>query len=845
MAKKILHLICNAHLDPVWLWEWEEGAAEALSTFRTAARLCEKFEGFVFNHNEALLYQWVEQYDPALFAKIKKLVKKRKWHIMGGWYVQPDCNMPSGESFVRQILVGKRYFREKFGVEPKTAINFDSFGHTRGLVQILKKAGYSSYMFCRPDPDWLSLQDEDFIWVGYDGSEILTHRASEHYNSQKGKAAQRIKKWLRENSDKDNGILLWGIGNHGGGASREDLERIAALMASDTGWDIRHGIPEDYYAGLKSKAAKLPRRFRDINPWAVGCYTSMARVKHKHRALENSYFLTEKMVTHAALLGKIVYPRDQLRRVLDDLLFCQFHDILPGSSTPRVEDFAQQRMDHGLEILSRLRTKVFFALLSGQPKAKQEEYPIFIYNPHPFPIQQILVCEFQPHEPHFDQKYVWIPEVKDAQGRRVSCQMEKESSTLSVEWRKRAVFWADLQPGQMSRFVCRLKNKKPKPEPARAEKSLLVLRSNRAEIAIRASTGLVEYYRIKGVDFLRPRAFQALVMEDYPDPWAMKVRSFRNYDGRFSLMSEQDCAWFAGVTVPRLKPVRIIEDGPVRTVVEALFKYNHSFLCQRYKIPKKGSEFEVELRVQWNEKDRMLKVAVPAKFRDGICRGQVACGTEEFQKTDDELVAQKWMGVFSSNDRYALTVINDRTYGFDFKNGEIRLSLLRSAAYAADTGESLALRVQDRFLPRLDQGERIFRFWINGGEAAERLAGVDREALAKNETPIALCCFPSGQGKRVLPSLVLEDDAIQTSAVKMAEARNWLIIRFFEPTGKKRKTRVRIPCLHLAFDLCFDPFEIKSIAVNRDTKDYFEVDLMEEKIKKQGLLFQTEKNKDK
>ena len=141
-AFRNVHLVCNAHIDPVWLWEWEEGAATAISTFRVAADLCEKFDDFVFNHNEAILYQWVEEYEPALFKRIQDLVARGKWHIMGGWYLQPDCNLPSGESFVRQIILGRNYFEDKFNVRPSTAINFDPFGHSRGLVQIMAKAGY-------------------------------------------------------------------------------------------------------------------------------------------------------------------------------------------------------------------------------------------------------------------------------------------------------------------------------------------------------------------------------------------------------------------------------------------------------------------------------------------------------------------------------------------------------------------------------------------------------------------------------------------------------------------------------------------------------------------------------
>ncbi len=840
MKDKALFLVCNAHLDPVWLWEWEEGAAETLSTFRTAAQLCEEYEEFVFTHNEALLYQWIEEYEPELFVKIKELVKKKKWHILGGWYIQPDCNMPSGESFVRQILVGKKYFKKKFGVEPKTAINFDSFGHTRGLVQILKKAGYTSYLFCRPDQNWLPLPAEDFLWVGYDGSAIVTHRATEHYNSPKGQATQRVQKWMADNSDRTFGILLWGIGNHGGGPSREDLKQLRKLMAKQKNWDIRHGTPEDYFSALKKQTDELPHHSKDLNPWAVGCYTSMAAVKKKHRDLENLYYGTEKMVTHAALLGLIPYPREKLKEALEDLLFCEFHDILPGSGIPEVEEHAQQRLDHGLEILSRLRAHSFFALLAGQPRAKNGEFPIFVYNPHPFPLEQTVVCEFQPHEPHFEKNSRLIPEVWDHRRKKLPSQLEKESSTLSVEWRKRVVFKADLKPGQMNRFICRLKRETSGPEPSIKEKPLFVLRSNKAEWTIRTTTGLIESYKVNGVDFLKPRAFQALVMEDNSDSWGMKVRSFRNYEDKFSALPEQECARFAGVAGSKLKNVRIIEDGPVRTVVEALFLFNQSHICQRYMFPKKGSGFEVEVRVLWNEKDRMLKMAVPSMFRNGNCRGQVAYGVQEFEPTEDELVAQKWVGVVSSDNQYALTVINDRIYGFDYKDGELRISLLRSPAYAADAGDSWSPSTQNRFLPRMDQGERIFRFWINGGKAKERLALIDREALAKNERAMALCSFPSGEGKEIAPSLILSDRAIQVTAIKMAEDKNWIVFRLFEPTGRIRKTQVAIPGLNMDFDLSLGAFEIKTIAVDLGSKEMFELDLVERKLKTQGSLFKPE-----
>ena len=174
---KDLHLICNAHIDPVWLWDMEEGISAAISTFRMAAVFCEEYDGLVFNHNEVVVYKWIEEMEPELFARIQELVRKGKWHIMGGWYLQPDCNMPGGESFIRQMEAGREYFREKFGKQPTTAINFDPFGHSRGLVQLMAKAGFDSYLFCRPGQGDCPLPADDFIWVGFDGSEIMAHRA--------------------------------------------------------------------------------------------------------------------------------------------------------------------------------------------------------------------------------------------------------------------------------------------------------------------------------------------------------------------------------------------------------------------------------------------------------------------------------------------------------------------------------------------------------------------------------------------------------------------------------------------------------------------------------------------
>jgi alpha-mannosidase len=826
--RRRLHLVCNAHLDPIWLWEWEEGAAEALSTFRTAADLCEEFPGFIFNHNEVILYKWVEEYEPELFRRIQRLVREGKWNIMGGWWVQPDCNMPSGESFIRQALLGKAWFREKFGVDVRTAINFDSFGHTRGLVQILAKSGYDSYLCCRPEPSWCSLEGDEFVWVGYDGSQILATRARSFYGSGLGQAREKIEGWLKNYPGKQLGPLLWGVGNHGGGPSRLDLKEIKKLMAERADVDIRHSTPQAYFRDLRRIENELPRHAGDLNPFAVGCYTSMVRVKQKHRLLENEIFLAEKMATAATSQGLMDYPTTELRAALEDLLFTEFHDVLPGSSIQPAEEAALRTMDHGLELVSRAKARAFFALASGQPKARPDTIPVFVYNSHPYAVRTIVECEFQPANQNWSK--TWTDLEVFCRSRRLPSQVEKELSSLPLDWRKRVVFAVDLAPGQMNRFDCRMKVLPGKPVlKTHVKGNKFRFKTRDLEVIINARTGLMDRYRVGGVDLLKPGALQPLVIHDTEDPWGMTVRSFRKVAGRFTLASQKEGSRRSGLknTVPS---VRIVEDGPVRTVVEAVFSYGHSFICQRYKLPKTGTEMEVETRVQWAEADRFLKLSLPTTLADGEFLGQVACGVEHLPENGDEAVAQKWVAVVGRGQKLALTVSNDGTYGSDFAAGELRLSLLRSPAYSAHPIGDRQVLPPDRFMPRMEQGERLFRFWINGGGLAERLKLIDREALVHNEKPMALSFFPSGAGRKVKPFLTLAGEAVQLLAAKQAESGRDLIVRLFEPTGRKRAVTLACPLAGIRRKLAFTPFEIKTLRIDVRRRAVSETNLLEQPL---------------
>ena len=824
---KQIHLICNAHLDPVWLWEREEGVAATISTFRTAAELCENNRTFIFNHNEVILYEWVKEYEPKLFERIKKLVKAGRWHIMGGWYLQPDCNMPSGESLVRQILAGRQYFKNNFDVRPTTAINFDPFGHSRGLVQILEKSGYDSYLFGRPQQNqFMELKNDMFIWVGFDGSEVLAKRFRDWYNTLLGVAQKQVAERIEKSKD-DIVEILWGVGNHGGGPSRKDLADINAMIENRKDIKISHSTPEDYFAEARKNSVKFEKRRADLNPWGIGCYTSMVRIKQQHRKLENELYMVEKMASSAAANKFLKYPQDEIALASKDLMFGQFHDILPGSSIQSVEEAALATMGHGFEILSGIKVRCFFTLASGQRKAKQGQIPILVYNPHPYRIDGIVECEFNLSDPINDGSFTDVKVYQN--GKIIPSQLEKELSNFAGDWRKRIVFIAKLEPCQMNRFDCSLQGNSKRSVLKTVKNSKIVFENSQLKIVINAKTGFIDSYKIDGVDFVGRGAFCPVVLKDNEDAWRMDGTKFEREVGRFRLLDKVAGTKFSGFeNKAELNSVRIIENGDVRTVIEVVLGFEESFVCQRYKLPKIGTQFEVETRVYWNQKNRLLKLLIPMTDTGSEYLGQTAFGTQQLPSNGNEAVAQKWVAVVNEKADKCFTCINDGIYGSDFSGRNLRLTMLRSPAYAGHPAGTNDMVASGRFTERMDQGERLFRFWIDGGNIANRLDRVASDALAKNEKPFVLSFFPNGDGKKPKPFAVLDKEFVEISAIKKAENNNGWIIRLFNSTSRKQSAQLKLPVFGTKIKLKFSPFEIKTLRVDKIGK-LFEVNLMEEK----------------
>ena len=824
---KQIHLLCNAHLDPVWLWQWEEGVTEAISTFRTACDLLEEFEQFTFNHNESILYEWVKEYDPTLFERIRGFVVAGRWHIMGGWFIQPDCNMPSGESLVRNIQRGRRFFKKEFGKEPTAAINFDSFGHTRGLVQVLKQAGYDSYLVYRAGKAH-SIPESDFVWKGLGDAQIVVHRSDKGYNSVLGKAAPELEEYLKKYAHEPVTLFLWGVGDHGGGPSRKDLKDLGELFRSHPEYAFVHSTPETYFRKLRELKVPLPEWDQGLNPVADGCYTSQIRVKQKHRQLENALYSAEKMASAAEIQTGAPYPSETFRQAEYDLLFSEFHDILPGSDIKEAEEDALRLLDHGLELMAREKVRSTLALSAGQEKVKEGCSTVMLVNPHPFPYEGLFELETSMPAQNWDDIF-YYPQCS-INGEPVPTQYEFERNHFAIDWRKKAVIRAKLPAASLSRADIFFVPTEKRPEypsllPGEAEpfERDYVFDNGTLRFVLNLSTGLIDSLQADGKQILREGSMALTAYEDSFNPWGLDPRQ----KGRrsFRLMTDAEATAFCGLKKMG-KAIHIIEDGAVRTVIEALFTMNGSDAYLRYKLPKEGSSFEVEAGVYWNEKEMVLKLELNSAIQDADFTGQVPFGRDTLYQ-GEEAVSQKWLAV-NGKDR-ALAVMGDGGYGSSLRGNVLGLTVLRSAVHSAAHCQKLRTLEEERFVPRMDQGERIFK-WVFEAGGPQLTEGICNRALAWNEKPYALPFNASGNGEKPGILYTIDNPAVVVSALKKAESGDGYILRIYESEGKPQQANILFPGLDIREEIALKPFEIMTCLLSSKTRTLVKTQLLESDV---------------
>ncbi|MCX6572799.1 MAG: alpha-mannosidase, partial [Candidatus Aminicenantes bacterium] len=440
--KPTVHLICNAHLDPVWQWRWDEGASEALATFRNAVDILDGHPGIIFCHNEAVLYQWAERFDPALFDDIRRLVKAGRWSISGGWFIQPDVNLPGTESLIRTIAEGRRYFRDRFDAAPRVAYNFESFGHSGGLPQILRLAGYEMYVHMRPQADELALPADLYRWRGVDGTVIPAYRiAVGLYHTEHDNIEDRLRAGVELALKLGRDVpVFWGLGNHGGGATRRDLEAIDAFMARETRVRIVHSTPDRFCDAVKDAAAAAPIIDGDLQRCFTGCYTSLSRLKRQAVASLGRLVQAETASAAASWLAGARFREPELREAWKLHLFNDFHDILPGTCVEPAERDALGQYGRAEDIGRSISLEALVALNRGSHDSPS--LPVTVFNANPslgrVPVEFECMAD---HRPFWKGK--WRMRLFRADGREVACQEEQPESLLPFNNGRRRISFVD------------------------------------------------------------------------------------------------------------------------------------------------------------------------------------------------------------------------------------------------------------------------------------------------------------------------------------------------------------------------------------------------------------------
>jgi len=761
---KKLHLVCNSHLDPVWQWDWDEGAAAALATFYSAVRLADKYD-YIFCHNEVILYEYIERFDPTLFEEIAMLVKKGKWHIMGGWYDQPDCLVPSGESFIRQITLGKEYFKEKLGTYPKTAINFDAFGHTRGLPQILKKCGFDSYLFCRP-LNWFTWLKElphgPFLWEGYDGSKIKALRQEDLdiYCSQPGQAKDDIKRKASfyENDKEDDIIILWGVGNHGGINSAKDLDDIIRLTDEKKGtWEIIHSTPDNYF-----NAITPTQDFSEEIIAFIKSYSSVNAIKQAHDHLENALYRAERFLSMLGIAGIYKYDKEVFKNAERTLCQIEFHDVLSGTSIKRGNDSSIQKAMAAIQQVNGEFYNGFFKFSAMLLKAKDGDDCFVVLNPHPYEVTSVVETElFEPRP----GKYVL--NMYDSNGNAVDSQIILEESIINMSRRKRLIYKYTYPAMSVTQFGIHTENVEVEPPRFAGDTYAedIVLKDDFKQVKISRNTGLIESYIQDGTEYANSGMFVPIVFDDNEDPWGWRMNKLGTLHRAMKLDKSGK-----GI-LKNLKGVTVLEDGPVLTQVEALFSLGESHIVVNYKFYYDLPYMDVNAHVIWNSAGKGLKFKLPLCGNRGFFT-QAAYGIQ-FNKNDgDEKPGNRFVGV-EKGDKAFVVYNRSGIHSYSMEGRNLYLTLLNGSAYCAHPTDEGVPIIKDktRYTNFIEIGTHDFEFRIgvNGVCECEKLSQEFNQPL------YSVLTFPHGKGNAPKELVTVSNNNIIITAFKRRNNGTYLL----------------------------------------------------------------------
>ncbi len=694
---RTVHIILNAHLDPVWLWPWTAGVDECLNTCYTVCNTLDRHKDIIFTRGEAWVYEQVRRHDPALFRRIVRHIHAGRWSVVGGWWIQPDCNLPGYENMHQQIALGRAWFEQHLLFFPRIGYNVDSFGHTAALPDIMAAHGQHSYVFMRPMAHETNLPARVFRWRGRPGGAVInTFRIAHGYCTVTPPELRLVEGALE---GLPNGVThtmcFLGVGDHGGGPNEHIIQWVRDHRDAIPGARLEFSSPERFFKALAPEVKHLPLVTGELQMHAIGCYTAHRPVKLGVRRAENQLAQARVALASAPRRDrKAAAPL--LEAAWQNLCFNSFHDTLGGTCTPSASKAADDQLAGAKATAEQILSETFRRQAHATPNDERQRLVIANYTETPF-------RDFVEHEPWLEWTH-WQPDwcLLDERNRLVPHQVI-EPETLMPDT-VRLLFPLTVDPGALRTVrIAHNRTGKPAALPGADPTFRLAVQTNGTG-ALQAADGPVI-----ALPELR-------LIEDKSDTWSHGL-------DRFSGPQLDHAHWS--------EPV-LVESGPVRHLWRVDGRIGESRLCADWRRYRGQDFYELRLRVNWHEHHRLLRLswapgAAIASREDGIPGGGLP------RASDGRELPMRDRSLLLLADGTRAGVVAPEVFAVSGDAKEVRLTLLRSCPYAHHDPRILPEKLEHYAWQ--DQGEHTFivRFLPAGKVAAKDL---DRHALHLQQRPV-------------------------------------------------------------------------------------------------------------
>ncbi|RMH56316.1 MAG: alpha-mannosidase [Bacteroidetes bacterium] len=770
-----VYLVGNAHIDVAWLWTLAETRHKMARTTATALRLMERYPAFRFAQSQAQLYAFLKEDVPDLFEQVRARVAEGRWEIVGAMWVEPDCNVTGGESLIRQILHGQRFWREHFGCESDVLWLPDTFGYAWALPQIARKSGLRH--FVTQKLSWSETNPfphSHFDWIGVDGSRLRTTFAQAYWVRV---TPEDIAALYDRTPSKDTVPALlypYGYGDGGGGPVPEDVE-LATRLQEMPGFPRCHLTrAHEALEAIRTTADAVRDTFRHPIPsWQGELYlefhrgtlTTHARVKRANRTSERRLRAAEIWATLAAVHAGAAYPADALDAAWKHVLLNQFHDILPGTSIPPVYDEAHRRYEEVRHTTTRI---IDDALAARCRPAGPDTFTVF--NALGWSVTDWVTCSLPVDAVPADGPFHLV----DGDGRPVPHQiLHRDADGLHVG--------LEVTVPALGATVLHVR---PGPGPAypplagdglRLDNGLFRLTFDEAGHL----TSLYDHARDR--EWLRRPGNLFQTFDDRPNNW--EAWDLNDWYERTPL------------DLFRCERLEITERGPVRTVLRLVFTSPHgSRIEQDVILYRTLPRIDFLAQVDWQEERTLLKVAFPLAVHSTRATYEIQFGAIERPTTRNtsweaarfEVCGHSWTDL--SEGHAGMSLLNDSIYGHDIHDGVMRLTLLRNPSFPDPRRPHPSFLFPDQEIRFTDHGRHLFRYALYPHDGDWR-SGTVAQAHAFNQ-PLHVV---SGAVPDCRNAADVSPAAVVLETLKRAEdGRGW-ILRVYEAHGGRHRARVRLP----------------------------------------------------